>query len=315
MPNKFIYFSDEQKEQARMTDIAELLQRQGETLKKAGKEYVWRDGYEKVTVRGNLWFHQYDRVGGDAIDFVKRFYDMDYPQAMQYLLGGTNGTLTAAEPVKKKPPKPFELPKKNDNMRRVFAYLLSKRGIDKDVLYSFVHKDMIYESAKYHNVVFVGYDINGKAVHAHMRGTGGKSTFKGNAPNGIPEYSFHWNGTNGKLYMFEAPIDMLSFISMNQDKWKENSYAACCGVSDRVMFQILSDNPNIKTVYLCFDNDIAGEKAKKRISDKLFLKDIKTEILVPNHKDWNEDILSDEDLFDTEENDEEEEECPGLQLL
>jgi len=309
MPNKFIYFSEEQKEKAHMTDLAELLRSQGESLKKSGKEYEWRDGFDKVTVRGNLWFHQYERVGGDAVDFVRRFYNMDYPEAMEYLLGETNGVLTGtAEPIIKKPPEPFELPARNDNMRRVFAYLMSSRGIDRDIVYAFAHREMIYESERYHNVVFVGFNTDGKAVHANLRGTGKESTFKGNAPNCIPEYSFHWNGTNEKLYMFEAPIDMLSFISMNKNGWKENSYAACCGVSDRVMFQMLQDNPNIKTVFLCFDNDNAGQKANKRISDKLFLKGIKSEILVPNHKDWNEDLLCPEES-------EAEEECPELQLL
>ena len=85
---------------------------------------------------------------------------------------------------------------------------------------------------------------------------------------------------------------MLSFISMNKDGWRNHSYAACCGVADRVMFQMLSDNPNIKSISLCLDNDEAGHKANKRISDKLFTQGIQTEILVPINKDWNEDLLS-----------------------
>ncbi len=288
-----------------MTDIADLLRRQGETLKKSGKEYEWRNGSEKVTIRGNLFYHQYEGEGGDAIDFVRRFYNLDYPEAMEYLLGGTNGTLKTAQPVLQKPPEPFVLPKRNDNMRRVFAYLLSKRGIDRDVLYTFVRENMIYESAEYHNVVFVGYDKDGKAVHANMRGTGGESTFKGNAPNGIPEYSFHRTGTDDTLYLFEAPIDMLSYISLHKDGWKQHSYAAGCGVSDRVLFQMLIDNPNLEKIYLCLDSDDAGQKAAKRISDRMRFSGLKTEILIPIHKDWNEDLLL---------NESEVSECPALQL-
>ena len=55
---------------------------------------------------------------------------------------------------------------------------------------------------------------------------------------------------------------------------------------------MLADNPNLQEVFLCFDNDEAGYKAAKRISDKLFLKGIKSTILVPNGKDWNEDLLT-----------------------
>ncbi len=93
-----------------MTDIADLLRRQGETLKRSGKEYEWRNGSEKVTIRGNLFYHQYEGEGGDAVDFVRRFYNRDYPEAMEYLLGGTNGTLKTAQPVLQKPPEPFVLP-------------------------------------------------------------------------------------------------------------------------------------------------------------------------------------------------------------
>ena len=47
-------------------------------LKKEGKNYVWRSGSEKVTIRGNVWYHQYERVGGEAVDFVKKFYNKTY---------------------------------------------------------------------------------------------------------------------------------------------------------------------------------------------------------------------------------------------
>lgn len=289
--SQYIHFTEQQKAQARQTNIAELLRSQGETLKRSGSEYEWRDGSEKVTVRGNLWFHQYEQVGGDAIDFVRRFYNKLYPEAMEFLLGRSGGVLTVSTPVQKEE-KPFVLPPKNDNMRRVFAYLLNRRGIDQEVLYAFVHKGMIYESADYHNTVFVGFDSNGNAKHAHKRGTGSESSYKGNVTGSQPEFSFHWYGQSDRLYLFEAPIDMLSFISMQKEGWRQHSYAASCSVSDRVLFQMLKDNPDIRQVVLCLDSDEPGQTAAKRIADKLFVQGISSEILVPYHKDWNEDLLA-----------------------
>ena len=288
--SNYIHYTQEQKDRARTTDLVDLLQRQGEYLKRSGAEYQWRDGSNKVTIRGNLWYHQYDQVGGDAIDFVRRFYNKDYPEAMEYLLNGYGGTLTAAPPVKKEV-KEFEMPQRNENMRRVYAYLLHQRGLSRDVVYAFAHKNMIYESLPHHNAVFVGYDTDGVPRHAHKRGTGSQSTYKGNAEGCIPEYSFHWNGTSDKIFLFEAPIDMLSYISLNPYQWQKNTYAASCSVADRVLFQCLKDNPHIKEVYLCPDNDEAGQTASKRISDKLFIEGYKTEILTPIHKDWNEDLI------------------------
>ena len=288
MSTRYIHFTDAQKEQARQTDFVSLLKSQGEKLKRSGSEYEWRDGSQKVTVRGNLWFHQYERTGGDAVDFVRRYYGKSYPEAVEYLLSGSNGTLVTSPPVVMEE-KHFELPSKNENMRRAYAYLLNRRGIDKNVLNAFVYRQMIYESEKYHNVVFVGYDLDGVPRHAHKRGSGSESSYKGNADGSDPSYSFHWHGTGERLYLFEAPIDMLSFISMHKENWKAHSYAACCGVSDQVMRQMLKDNPHIEKVYLCLDNDEPGQEAAERISGKLQEKGIPSKILVPTRKDWNED--------------------------
>lgn len=304
MSTQYIHFTEEQKEQARQTDLVSLLKSQGETLKRSGSEYEWRDGSAKVTIRGNLWFHQYDRQGGDAIDFVRRFYNKSYPEAVEYLLGGCGGTLVVSPPIVKEAA-PFALPTQNENMRRVYAYLLNRRRIDKEVLCAFANKNMIYESLPYHNAVFVGFDSTGAPRHASLRGTGSESSYKGNAPNSLPEYSFHWTGTSRYLCLFESPIDMLSFISMHKENWKNHSYAACCGVADRVLWQMLKDNPNIGYVYLCLDSDEPGQEANKRISEKLSEKGMPSEILVPIRKDWNEDLLFSQ---------QEEELCPTLQL-
>lgn len=315
MSVRYIPFTEEQKEQAHKTDLVSFLRSQGEKLKRSGSEYEWKDGSQKATIRGNLWFHQYDRMGGDAVGFVRRFYNKDYPEAVEYLLGGCGAALAVSHPIQKEKGE-FKLPPGNANMRRVYAYLLNRRGIDKGVLDTFIYHKMIYESAKYHNAVFVGYDKDGIPRHANMRGTGQGSTFKGNAPNAKPEYSFHWMGKSGKIYLFEAPIDMLSFLSMHRSGWREHSYAAACCVSDRVLFQCMKDQPVIRKVYLCLDNDAPGQEASSRIREKLLEQGIQPEILVPDHKDWNEDLLCSFRQKEIDQNQEGEVEgpCQALQL-
>ena len=85
---------------------------------------------------------------------------------------------------------------------------------------------------------------------------------------------------------------MRSFISLHKENWRSHSYAAARCVGDQVLFQMLKANSNIDTVYLCMDNDVAGQAANKRISDKLFIQGIKHEILAPELKDWNDDRLA-----------------------
>lgn len=306
MSKIYIPFSEQQKDQARQTDLVSLLRDHGEKLKRSGSEYEWRDGSQKVTIRGNLWFHQYEQQGGDAVDFVQRYYGKSYPEAVKFLLNGGPGLIEKSS-VAPSNEKALELPARNDNMRRAMAYLIYTRGIDRDIAAEFAHRKMIYESLPHHNVVFVGFDNSGSPRHANLRGTGKESTFKGNASGSAPEFSFHWTGTDDIFFLFESPIDMLSYITMHNSEWQRHSYAASCGVSDRVLFQMLEDNKNISTVFLCLDNDEAGQNASNRIADKLFIRGFKSEILVPVHKDWNEDLLLPEESED-------EQECQALQF-
>ena len=83
---------------------------------------------------------------------------------------------------------------------------------------------------------------------------------------------------------------------MNKEGWRNHSYAAACSVSDKVLFQCLQDNPNIDKVSICFDSDEPGQLAAQRISAKLLMQNIESEILVPVNKDWNEDLLCGEGL-------------------
>ena len=307
-------FTDEQIQRAAETDIADMLRRQGEELKSVGSEYEWKHGADRITIRGCQWYNHYEGKGGNAIKFVQEFYNKNFKEAMEYLIGDTAGAIKQARAVEPKKEVVLQPPEKNDSMRRVYAYLLTKRGLDKDVVGAFSKKGLIYESADYHNAVFVGQDKDGKVRHISMRGTG-STNYRGNAPGSEPEFSFHWVGKNDKLYLFEAPIDMLSYITMHKDGWEDNSYAACCGVGDKVLDQMLKDNPQLKKVYLCLDNDEVGRKFDERIADKLFEKGIACKILVPTNKDWNEDLVGVEHEEKTEETqDEEAELCQGLQL-
>ena len=311
-------YSEQEIAKAAETDLVDLLRRQGEELKAVGSEYEWRHGADRITIRGCQWYNHYEEKGGNAIKFVQEFYGKNFKESMEFLLGGSAGEVKQAKPMEKpKKDGPLAAPERNDSMRRVYAYLLTKRNLDKDVVAAFVKQGLIYESADYHNAVFVGENKDGKICHASVRGTGNTSTYRGNVPNSDPAYSFHWYGTNDKLYLFEAPIDMLSYISMNKEGWEQNSYAACCGVGDKVLWQMLEDKPEIKKVYVCLDNDEKGRMFDQKISDKLFEKDIASKILVPTRKDWNEDLTNRQPTEQTEEASETETEeaelCPALQ--
>lgn len=250
---------------------------------------LWEAG-GRVTIRDNIWFSQYEQKGGNAVQFVEKYYNKSYQDAVQMLLDEHIEPISVDIQKKQNKKKPFELPAPNKSMKQIFAYLLKSRFLDRNVVKYFVDKGLIYESAKYHNCVFVGVDKNGKARHAHKRGTYTLGdSFKGNVESVEAEYSFHYTGTSNVLYVFEAPIDMLSYISLHKDNWQQHSYVSLCSVSDRAAIQMLKDNPQINKIYLCLDNDLEGIDSDYRIRHNLHQIGYNDVAFIrPKYKDWNE---------------------------
>ena len=82
----YVYFTQEERQKARTTDLAAFLRERGESIHRSGSEHMWLCSGQKVTLRGNLWFHHYTQTGGDAVEFACRFYHLDYPDAVKLLL-------------------------------------------------------------------------------------------------------------------------------------------------------------------------------------------------------------------------------------
>ena len=184
----YIHFTEEQKYRASCVDLVEFLRRQGEKLIRSGPEYRMASDHS-VTVRGNEWYDHAAKEGGGPISFVQNYCGLSYPEAVTRLLEGEQGQIYEPAPRKREEPK------------KEYAYLLKKRLIDREVLSTFVWAGLIYEDEKYHNAVFAGKDEHGVVRHAHKRSTSdiGK-TFRINVEGSDPRYSFHWNGTSDRLY-------------------------------------------------------------------------------------------------------------------
>lgn len=288
----YIHFTEEQKLRASSVDLAEFLRRQGEKLIRSGPEYRMTSDHS-ITVRGNEWYDHAAEQGGGPISFVQNFYGLSYPEAVTRLLDGEQGqAYTPAQRQKEEPKKEFVQPPANQQMRRLYAYLLKKRHIDREVLNAFVRAGLVYEDVNYHNAVFIGRDEHGVARHAHKRSTNdmGK-TFRINVEGSDPRYSFHWTGASDRLYVFEAPIDLLSFLTLYPKNWQQHSFVALCGVGEQAMLWMLEQNPNIQNVALCLDHDEAGIEASGKLAELLKNQGCPSVcILRPEYKDWNEDV-------------------------
>ena len=302
----YIPFTDEEKQLANSVNLAEYLRVRGEKLERAGREYklIYSDGsgkHDSITIRGSTWFDHKNQTGGGAIKFMQYHYGMDFPTAVQELLGQRVTSLSSV-PLKStnqsEKQKDFRLPEANDNMHRVFAYLIKQRFIAPEVITHFAKRKLLYEDKKHHNAVFVGVDENGVPRQAHKRGTAtfGKS-FRQTVEGSDTKYSFAHFGESGKLFIFEAPIDMLSYLTLNPQDWQKHSYIAMNGVYENAVLTALKEHSNLSEIVICTDNDVGGIDAADRLSDILEEKgyaDIKR--LVPEFKDWNECLKAQNDV-------------------
>ncbi len=296
----YINFSEDDLYRANAADLVSFLQSHGEQVKKVGStyKYIYTDGsgtHDSVTIHGGKWYDHKNQRGGYAVKFLQEFLGFSFQDSVIELLGGHCST-QIVHSVPREPPepvaKPFELPEANSDMRRVFAYLTKQRFILPDIISHFAHEHKIYEDSKYHNVVFVGTDENGDPKQASVRSTlsFGK-TFRITVANSDTKYTFSHFGNDEKLFVFEAPIDMLSFITLYQKDWQQHSYIAMNGVYESAALKALESHSNLRQVCLCTDNDEGGIEAAERLRDILAEKGY-TEIfrLAPQQKDWNEQL-------------------------
>ena len=293
----YIPFTDEQKVLANSVNLEEFLRMRGEKLERAGVEHklIYYDSsgkHDSITIRGSKWFDHKNQTGGGAIKFMQEFYGMDFQTAVQELLGQRVTPLSHSPPkaIAKEEKKEFRLPEANTNMHRVYAYLIKQRFISPDIISHFAKQHTLYEDKEHHNAVFVGLDENGVPRQASKRSTNsfGK-TFRITCEGSDTRYSFSHFGKSEKLFVFEAPIDMMSFLTLYPQEWQKNSYIAMNGVYENAVLTALKNHINLSEVILCVDNDEGGIEAVDRLRDILNengYSNVKR--LAPPYKDWNE---------------------------
>jgi len=227
-------------------------------------------------------------------------------EAVQTLTGEVGHWIPPPPAPKKDEPKELLLPKKNRNCDRVVQYLFG-RGIDLSIIQNCISDGTIFESSKYHNVVFIGKDESGTPKYAAYRGTIG-SSFKGDASGSDKRYSFRLlaDKPSDTLHLFEAAIDLLSYATYlkceGKDYRKENLlslsgvYQPKKEIKDSkvpiALTTFLKANPHIKTIVLHLDNDKTGRLCTAALKE-LLKKDYEiVDDSPPVGKDFNDFLLS-----------------------
>lgn len=302
-------YTKEQIEKANSISLEIYLSSRGERLKRTGSEYtlIYRDSsgeHDSISIRGNRWYDHKNMTGGYAIKFLQEFYGLSFREAVKELLNGEIPAITrksnATDNAMDKD-KPFHLPEKAPDTRRLFAYLTKARFIDQKIVQAFTEKKILYQERKHGNIVFVGTDNNENPKSASEKSTlSSGSGFKMTVPGSDANYGFCWRGSGKSLFVFEAAVDLLSYVTIHRENWRDSSYISLDGLSPKPLIRFLEENREIEEINICLDYDPAGIETAEKIRDMLLEMGYMPEQIkrpYPVYKDWNEQLKAENGLL------------------
>ena len=305
--NRYVQFDPAVIEQARQIDLLSYLQRYepGNLKRVAGNVYCTRE-HDSLKISNGKWYWWSRGFGGfSALDYLMKVREFSFVEAVQTLTGDMGDWKPPPPSVKKDEPKVLLLPPKNKDSDRVLQYLFG-RGIDYAIVQDCIADGTIYESADYHNAVFIGKDESGTPKYAACRGTMG--SFKRDASGSDKRYSFRLlaREPTSTVHLFEAAIDVLSYATYLKCEGKDYKAANLLSLSgvyqpkkelaeSRIPIALttfLNAHPQIKTIYLHLDNDKAGRLCTAALQE-LLQKDYKiVDAPPPVGKDVNDFLMS-----------------------
>ena len=305
--NRYVQFDPAVIEQARQIDLLSYLQRYepGNLKRVAGNVYCTRE-HDSLKISNGKWYWWSRGFGGfSALDYLMKVRELGFVEAVQTLTGDMGDWKPSPPAVKKDEPKVLLLPPQNKDSDKVLQYLFG-RGIDYAIVQDCIADGTIYESADYHNAVFIGKDESGTPKYAACRGTMG--SFKRDASGSDKRYSFRLlaREPTSTVHLFEAAIDVLSYATYLKCEGKDYKAANLLSLSGVyqpkkelaeskipiALTTFLNAHPQIKTICLHLDNDKAGRLCTAALKE-LLQKDYKiVDAPPPVGKDVNDFLMS-----------------------
>ena len=276
-----MWVTPEQIEKAKQMDLLTYLQSyEPGNLKKISHDTWCTKEHDSLKISNGKW-HWFSRhIGGKtALDYLIKVKGISFVKAVE-IITGYAAVLPPVYTGIEKPiePKKLELPLYNEDICEVRRYLKG-RGIS-DTVIDYCHENkMLYEDAKYHNCVFLGYDGNTPKYGA-VRST--VSDFKRDLTGSDKRFSFFIpaESETQTVHLFESAIDLLSYASLEikvKRNWRRDDLLSLAGVykTDKkqdiplALRTYLERHTGTKAVYLHLDNDEVGRMATKQITEAL----------------------------------------------
>lgn len=266
-------FRTEQIEEANAKSIIDYVLHQGLTIKRTGKDYKIEEiaGGLYIDIDKNRWHWWGAEKGGGPIQFVMEMENKTWVEAIKTLLNIELSDEVKMSLTEKMPEKKgiLQLPKKDNTMKHLFAYLTKTRGISSKIIQEYIDAGLLYQSVN-RNCVFLGKDENKEVAYAFLRGTNTERRFLIDVEGSRKEVGFTKEGTIPKVFVFESAIDLLSYQTLllrNGCKEELKAHFVSLGGKEKgVLSHYLNHHPDIKKITLCLDNDEKGRDACKRLA-------------------------------------------------
>lgn len=254
---------------AKQVSILTAAERLGFTPKKRGNSYELSEQKGVMLFpQTNSYYDFYAQEGGSTIDFVMNMDNQLFHEAVAFLINGAQVPHTernnVTEQKRSEKKAEFVMPTPHTDYRRAFAYLHKTRGLDGGLISRLMQEDRIYEETKRHNIIFTGTDKNGVIRHGFIKGSASGNQFRGDVYGSDKNYGFNISAGSDTLLVFEAPIDLLSYMTLEPST--SHHLLAIGGLIKEPIYAYLESHPSIEKISFLFDRDEKGIDAKRRFS-------------------------------------------------
>ena len=232
------FYDSEAIERARQVDLLTYLQtcEPQELVHVSGNVYCTKT-HDSLRISNGKWCWFSRGIGGySALDYLIKVNGYSFLEAMETISGRAAIPPPSFVPApKEEKPKHLLLPQAAPDNRAMMAYLKG-RGIDQEILDYCVQTGRIYESRNkgHSNVVFVGFDKDGKARFGCLRGIS-EARFHGDLSGSDKHFSFALPACveNPAVHLCECAIDVMSYATLcklDGIDWRRHNLLSLAGI-------------------------------------------------------------------------------------
>lgn len=318
-----LFVNEDQKKVANDVDMVDYLLAIGEPLKQEGSYYRHIDHDSLViNTKQNYFTWNSKGVSGNAITYLMHVKGLSFQESVLKInddLGQKEIKTFDHQGCKNYLDEFVYNVNEVSNTDAIESYLIGERGIDKDIVMDLIKTDYIKQDS-YKNIVFKWKKAN-MTIGASLQGTTlipeekrispdrayFKKILKNTEENTYEGFSVQI-GQPKKIYFFESPIDLLSYMSLYKKNIKNCLLKSMDGLKHEVVFRTISSTSDvlrqqkkdIEQIKLCVDNDQAGKEFANKLSCYAYKRIDKHKVKFTSHVpqrpkreekwDWNNEL-------------------------